>query len=85
MSDNVSHPAHYSDKKIEVITYIEDTLSPEGYVDYCLGNVLKYVSRWRKKGGVEDLEKAQVYLTWAIEKKKKIDAEELAKLTNCTQ
>ena len=82
MSDNVSHPAHYSDKKIEVITYIEDTLSPEGYVDYCLGNVLKYVFLPKLQ---EDLEKAQVYLTWAIEKKKKIDAEELAKLTNCTQ
>lgn len=85
MSDNVSHPTHYADKKIEVISYIEDTLTPEGYVDYCLGNVLKYVSRWRKKGGVEDLEKAQVYLTWAIEKKKQLNAEALAGFTNGTQ
>ena len=36
-------------------------------MDYCLGNVIKYVSRWRKKGGAEDLKKAQVYLSWAVE------------------
>lgn len=67
MADNVNHPTHYADKKIEVIDYIRDTLPPAGFVDYCLGNVLKYVSRWRKKGGVEDLKKAEVYLGWAIE------------------
>lgn len=67
MSDNVHSPAHYADKQIEVIEYIRDTLTPDGYTDYCLGNVLKYVSRWRHKGGVEDLEKAQVYLGWAID------------------
>jgi len=65
--DAVHHPSHYADKKIEVIDYIRDTLSTEGFTDYCLGNVMKYVSRWRKKGGSEDLKKAQVYLEWAIE------------------
>lgn len=66
--DSVNHPPHYADKKIEVIDYIRDTLTAEGFVDYCIGNVIKYVSRWRKKGGKEDLEKAKVYLEWAIEK-----------------
>lgn len=65
MSDNVRHPSHYADKRIEVIDYIRDTLSGEGFIDYCIGNVIKYVSRWRKKGGIEDLEKAEVYLEWA--------------------
>lgn len=65
MSDNVRHPSHYADKQIEVIDYIRDTLSGEGFIDYCIGNVIKYVSRWRKKGGIEDLEKAEVYLEWA--------------------
>jgi len=68
----VYHPSHYADKAIEVIDYIRDTLSPEGFVDYCGGNVLKYVSRWKKKGGVEDLEKAQVYLGWMIDAAKEI-------------
>lgn len=67
MADNVVHPSHYADKQIEVIDYIRDTLTPDGYVDYCIGNVIKYVSRWRKKGGVEDLKKAQVYLGWAVD------------------
>ena len=66
--DNVNHPSHYADKGIEVIDYIRDTQTQEEFVGYCLGNVIKYVSRWRKKCGVEDLEKAQVYLGWAIEK-----------------
>ena len=66
--DAVNHPSHYADKQIEVIAYIKDTLTPDEFVGYCLGNVLKYVSRWRKKGGIEDLKKAQVYLGWAVEK-----------------
>lgn len=76
MADMVNHPQHYADKKIEVIEYIRDTLSPQGFTDYCLGNVLKYVSRWRKKGGVEDLKKAKVYLEWAIESAAKEDSHE---------
>lgn len=64
--DPVNHPNHYADKSIEVIDYIRDTLEPEEYTGYCCGNVLKYMSRWRKKGGVEDLRKAAVYLDWAI-------------------
>lgn len=73
MPDNVNHPNHYTDKQIEVIDYIRDTLTPDGFVDYCIGNVIKYVSRWRKKGGVEDLEKAAVYLGWATEKAMEIE------------
>ena len=76
MADMVNHPQHYADKKIEVIEYIRDTLPPQGFTDYCLGNVLKYVSRWRKKGGVEDLKKAKVYLEWAIESADKEDSHE---------
>ena len=68
MNDAVNHPSHYADKQIEVIDYIRDTQTQEEFVGYCLGNVIKYVSRWRKKGGVEDLKKAQVYLGWAVEK-----------------
>ena len=64
--DMVQHPNHYQGK-IEVIDYIRDKLTPEGFTDYCCGNVLKYVSRWRKKDGVQDLKKAKVYLEWMIE------------------
>ena len=64
--DMVNHPKHYAGK-IEVIDYIRDKLTVIGFTEYCCGNVLKYVSRWRKKDGIQDLEKAKVYLGWMIE------------------
>ena len=66
-NDNVNHPSHYTFGSIEVIEYIRDKLSPEEFQGYCEGNVLKYVSRWRHKAGLEDLKKASVYLNWTIE------------------
>lgn len=68
--DNVQHPSHYTDGEIETIDYIADKLSAVEFIGFCIGNVIKYVSRWRFKGGVEDLEKAAVYLNWAIERAK---------------
>ena len=65
--DLVHHPSHYTVGDIEVIDYIRDKLSPVEFQGYCMGNVLKYVSRWRHKGGIEDLQKAEVYLDWLIE------------------
>ena len=66
-SDSVNSPNHYTQGKYEVIDYIKDKLTNEQYIGYCLGNVLKYVSRHELKGGKEDLEKAKVYLGWAID------------------
>ena len=65
-TDNVNKPSHYTTGQIEVIEYIKDKLTPEQYVGYCMGNVIKYTSRWQHKGGLQDLEKAEVYLKWAI-------------------
>lgn len=31
-------------------------------IGFCEGNVIKYVSRWKEKGGVEDLKKAKHYI-----------------------
>jgi hypothetical protein len=63
--DNVNHPSHYTDGKIEVIDYIEDKK-----LGYHLGNVVKYVSRAGKKDvskEIEDLKKARWYLDRYIE------------------
>lgn len=68
--DMVNHPYHYGGN-IEVIDYIRDKLTPEGFTEYCCGNVLKYISRWRKKDGIQNLKKAQVYLGWMIENAEK--------------
>lgn len=67
MADNVNSPRHYTSGGIETIDYIRAKLSPEQFRGYCLGNVLKYISRADLKGGAEDLKKAQTYLRWAVE------------------
>lgn len=66
-SDQVNHPSHYTQGGIECIKCIEASMKPEGFQDYCKGNVIKYIHRWREKGGVQDLRKASVYLNWLIE------------------
>lgn len=65
-SDPVNAPSHYIGK-IECIDYLRDKLTKEEFTGFCMGNVLKYSSRWRKKDGLQDLKKAKVYLEWAIE------------------
>lgn len=65
-SDAVSHPSHYTQGGVECIEGIKAALGDE-FPAYCQGNVLKYVWRWKHKGGVEDLKKAQVYLGWMVE------------------
>jgi hypothetical protein len=54
---------HYRRQKIQPITYI---LGNE--LGFCEGNVIKYVTRWRHKGGVQDLHKARQYLDFLISK-----------------
>ena len=74
--DNVNHPSHYTQGGIECIEAIKASLGADGFVDYCKGNVIKYLWRWRDKGGVEDIQKAQVYLGWMLESAKAMDWEE---------
>ena len=70
--DKVNHPSHYTQGGIECIKAIEASMPPNGFQDYCKGNVLRYIWRYRHKGKpLEDLEKAQVYLGWLIESVKK--------------
>lgn len=63
----VNSPSHYTTGGIETIDFIRAKLGPEGFRAYCLGNVLKYVSRWESKNGEEDLKKALKYMEWACE------------------
>ena len=46
--------------------YMEDKLSDVECEKYFVGNIIKYVSRFRKKNGIEDLKKAQWYLNRLI-------------------
>ena len=60
--DNVNHPTHYTSTKIETIEIIRDKLTAEAFEGFCIGNVLKYVTRYKLKNGLEDLQKARWYL-----------------------
>ena len=54
--------AHYKDLPIQPVEYIH--ANALGYFE---GNVIKYISRWRKKNGLADLEKAKHYIDLLIE------------------
>jgi hypothetical protein len=60
--DNVNHPSHYNEGKIECIEYIESCMTPEEYRGFIKGNVLKYITREKHKNGDEDIRKAKWYL-----------------------
>ncbi|KAA9518949.1 hypothetical protein DCK39_15690, partial [Listeria monocytogenes] len=64
-NDNVNNPSHYTAGGIETLDYIKAKV--KDYPSYAAGNILKYVSRYEHKNGVEDLKKAQFYLNDLIE------------------
>ena len=53
---------HYKDLPIQPVEYIHANT-----IGYFEGNVIKYVSRWRKKNGLADLLKAKHYIELLIE------------------
>lgn len=71
--DNVNNPNHYKlGCGIESIEIIKKVLGTQGFVAFCLGNILKYLIRAEKKNGKEDYKKAAKYLEWVIERDNKI-------------
>lgn len=65
-NDTVNHPSHYTQGGIECIDAMRACMTEDGFRDYCKGNILKYIWRYRDKNGVEDLKKAQWYLNKLI-------------------
>jgi hypothetical protein len=59
-TDNVNHPKHYT-KGMEVIEFIKNS-----NIDFVRGNIIKYISRYRYKNGIEDLKKAEWYCLYLI-------------------
>lgn len=64
-NDKINNPAHYTAGGIETLDYIKAKV--KDYPSYVAGNILKYVSRYEHKNGIEDLKKAQFYLNDLIE------------------
>lgn len=54
--------SHYTNMTIQPIEYIHANGIP-----YMEANVIKYVSRWKAKNGIEDLRKARHYIDLLIE------------------
>jgi hypothetical protein len=53
---------HYKDMAIQPVEFIH-----ANGIGYMEGNVIKYVTRWRKKNGLADLQKARHYIDLLIE------------------
>ncbi|WP_225442463.1 DUF3310 domain-containing protein [Paenibacillus lycopersici] len=69
MNDPVNHPAHYTAGGIECIDAIAAaTTGLTGEEAYDTGAAIKYLWRWKRKNGVEDLRKARWYIDRLIKK-----------------
>ena len=65
MSDHVNHPDHYNVGGIECIDALAAaTEGLNGIEAFCTANAIKYLWRWKRKNGKEDLEKAIWYITY---------------------
>ena len=71
--DSVEHPDHYAgDGRIECMDAMRSMMSGERYAlpafaAYWWGCIFKYLWRWRRKNGVEDLKKARQCIDYLIE------------------
>lgn len=67
MSDRVNHPDHYNKGGVECIDALASaTADLSGIEAVCTANAIKYLWRWKAKGGVEDLLKARWYIDHMI-------------------
>lgn len=67
MIDPVNKPVHYTVGGIETIDYLKAKMTNEQFKGFLIGNILKYVSRYPHKNGVEDLKKSVWYINKLIE------------------
>ena len=63
MNDPVTHPAHYCTGKYECIEVMTEVFGVEAVQAFCRLNAFKYLFRSERKNGVEDIKKANWYLT----------------------
>lgn len=72
---------HYKKLKIQPVQYIH--ANGLGFIE---GSIVKYITRWREKGGVRDLEKIKHFVDLLIELESKPDMDRLCtKLKACAQ
>lgn len=67
MSDPVNHPSHYETGKFECIDVMEEIMGTDAVINFCICNAFKYLYRFRRKNGMEDIQKAGRYINKALE------------------
>ena len=69
---SATNPSHYMQHEIEPIEYIM-----RNEMEFFEGNIVKYATRWKTKGGVQDLDKiihyAQMLKEMHVKKERKSD------------
>ena len=68
LRDQVKNPPYYAEEgEVQCIDAIKSSLTNEGYKGFLKGNIFKYLWRFEMKGGLEDLLKAEYYLSCLTE------------------
>lgn len=65
-TEDITKQNHYTQHKIQPLEF--SGINKLGFLE---GNVIKYVTRYNLKNGVEDLKKARHYLDMLIEREEK--------------
>jgi hypothetical protein len=65
VEDEINKPSHYHKGGIDVIGYLEQHFGNKQFTvaeGFAIGNAIKYVSRYKDKNGLKDLQKAEFYV-----------------------
>ena len=67
VKDFTLRPDYYQQNGQDLIEHLSELFNPDMFIGFMTGNIFKYLTRWQQKNGVEDLQKARVYLNRLIE------------------
>lgn len=79
MSEQITHEEVFETDKIQIGgDHYKKSIQPWDFIiandlGFLEGNIIKYITRWKDKGGVEDLQKARHYIDKLIEVNKRED------------
>ena len=65
--DPVNKPEHYTSGKYECIDVMVDVFGKEMVQNFCICNTFKYLYRYKKKNGIQDVRKGKWYIDKFIE------------------
>lgn len=75
MTDNINHPKHYNNSPAQCICGRRiECIDITRYMNFDLGNAVKYIWRYADKNGIEDLKKARWYIDDAIKSLEQLEA-----------